>query len=242
MGASGSGECAFNAQVMSHMCERLGVPLAPEKCEGPTTCLTFLGIEIDTVALELRLPAQKLVHLRRLVRKWLSDKAHHTKKELESLTRQLQHAATVVRPRRTFLRRMYDLLSATKHPHHHIPMRNTLRSDLAWWDTFLSSWNGTSMMRQQRLSTPDTVVVSDASGRWGCGALWGAQWQGHMEGVSIVYKELIPVILAAAIWRKHWMGAVIQCRSNNQATVAAINNRIKPRCSHDALASLPVLF
>ena len=28
-----------------------------DKCEGPSNCLTFLGIEIDTVEMELRLPA-----------------------------------------------------------------------------------------------------------------------------------------------------------------------------------------
>ena len=34
----------------------LGLPAAPEKIVGPTTSLTFLGIEIDTVAQQLRLP------------------------------------------------------------------------------------------------------------------------------------------------------------------------------------------
>ena len=29
----------------------LGVPLEVSKLEGPATCLTFLGIEVDTVAL-----------------------------------------------------------------------------------------------------------------------------------------------------------------------------------------------
>lgn len=38
----------------------LGVPLEPSKLEGPSTCLTFLGIEVDTQALQLRLPEQKL--------------------------------------------------------------------------------------------------------------------------------------------------------------------------------------
>ena len=31
-------------------CSLLGIPLAAHKTEGPTTCLTFLGIEIDSVA------------------------------------------------------------------------------------------------------------------------------------------------------------------------------------------------
>ena len=44
------------------MCELLPelLPLAPEKLEGPATTLIFLGIEMDTRAMSLRLPAEKL--------------------------------------------------------------------------------------------------------------------------------------------------------------------------------------
>ena len=31
---------------------RIGVPIAPEKVEGPSTRLTFLGIELDTLSWE----------------------------------------------------------------------------------------------------------------------------------------------------------------------------------------------
>ena len=34
------------------------MPLAPEKQDGPAEVLTFLGIEIDTIRQELRLPAK----------------------------------------------------------------------------------------------------------------------------------------------------------------------------------------
>ena len=36
-------------------CESLGFPVAPEKIEGPSTVLTFLGIELDTVRGQLYL-------------------------------------------------------------------------------------------------------------------------------------------------------------------------------------------
>ena len=42
----------------------LGVPLEPSKLEGPAQCLVFLGIEVDTVALQLRLPQAKMQQLR----------------------------------------------------------------------------------------------------------------------------------------------------------------------------------
>ena len=46
--------------------------LAAEKLVGLTTCLTFLGIVIDTLAQELRLPIEKLerIEARVVVHRW----------------------------------------------------------------------------------------------------------------------------------------------------------------------------
>ena len=44
--------------------EKLKVPIEQSKLEGPSTCLSFLGIEIDTKSLQLRLPSSKLSNLR----------------------------------------------------------------------------------------------------------------------------------------------------------------------------------
>ena len=43
-----SDQCTRQLQLTLEICERLGVPLASEKLEGSTNCLTFLSIEIDT--------------------------------------------------------------------------------------------------------------------------------------------------------------------------------------------------
>ena len=40
--------------------DRLGVPIAEEKVEGPSVSLTFLGIELDTRRMIRSLPAHKL--------------------------------------------------------------------------------------------------------------------------------------------------------------------------------------
>ena len=43
-GPPGSDQCAEQLQRTLAVCERLGIPLAGEKLEDPTECLTFLGI------------------------------------------------------------------------------------------------------------------------------------------------------------------------------------------------------
>ena len=53
--------------ILVDECSRLGVPIAAHKTEGPSTEVTFLGIQIDTIKGELRLPQDKMTRLRHLL-------------------------------------------------------------------------------------------------------------------------------------------------------------------------------
>ena len=46
--------------ILTSTYESLGVPLEYSKLEGPSSCLIFLGIEVDTESLQLKLPSDKL--------------------------------------------------------------------------------------------------------------------------------------------------------------------------------------
>ena len=54
-------------QAALDTCKLLGVPVAAHKMEGPITCLTFLGIQIDTVSMSLSLSQDKLACILPLV-------------------------------------------------------------------------------------------------------------------------------------------------------------------------------
>ena len=251
LGAPGSSECRVGMDTLVYTCNRVGLPLVPEKCEGPTCSMVYLGIEIDTMTMCMRLPTDKLDRLVSEIARW-SCKKSCTRSELQSLTGQLQHAATVVKPGRTFLRRMYDLLKVgTGHGQRTPPggqylrLNVEFRSDLAWWSQFLHQWNGVSLLTATNSRLPDTHITSDASGTWGCGAYWGSQWlQWQWDQVaqdkSITIKELIPIIFAAALWGKDWKGWCVLCRCDNQAVVAVINARSS--LDKDIMHLLRVLF
>jgi hypothetical protein len=138
-----------------------GVPTAPAKCEGLTTSLDFLGFELDNDALVARLPQPKLQRTQRLVEEWLQRRACK-KRELESL---LSHLATVVRPGRTFVRRLIELLAGFQSRKHCVWLNSSVRSDLRWWSCFLADWKGASLM--PRVGPDQTPLVSDTSGSWG---------------------------------------------------------------------------
>ena len=101
IGPPNSNSCQRNLDTIKQIWDILGVPLALEKVEGPAISLSFLGITLDTVAMEAKLPTKKLQRLQLLVTEWL-DKSKATKCEILSLVGQLQHAKKVIRQGRTF--------------------------------------------------------------------------------------------------------------------------------------------
>ena len=60
IGPPDSEVCKQNLKRMLSSCRSLGVPVAPEKCAGPATVMVFLGFELDTISMVVRLPDVKL--------------------------------------------------------------------------------------------------------------------------------------------------------------------------------------
>ena len=228
VGAPGSPQCGESLAALLGCLEFLGFPVAVEKVEGPSSRLTFLGIEIDADAIVLWLPGEKLSALKDLIASW-KGRCWCIKSELQSLAGKLQHACKVVRPGRSFLRQIFELLKGTHQDHHHISVNRALRSDLAWWDLFLEAWNGVSLLRPARLSVADQEFYADASGVFGCGAIWGDQWlqfkwpQSYL-GSAIAPKELVPIVMACVVWGQAWRGQVVHVHSDNEAVVAVLNS------------------
>ena len=172
------------------------------------------------------MPWEKLQRTVALVCEWMGKRAGK-KRELESLLGHLQHAAVVVRPGRTFVRRLIELLATVRGHDQWVRLNESARSDLTWWSTFMEGWNGVSMMPST--SSPVIVLETDASGSWGCGGCWGQQWfQWKWEGPSAEWlispKELLPILLAMMVWGEYWKGQEIECRCDNMAVVAVINS------------------
>ena len=131
----------------------------------------------------------------------------------------LGHASRVVQPGKTFLRRLFELLSIPKKPYHFVRLNVSFWSDLLWWHTFFASLNGISLPR--RFSTPQVQApfATDASGSVGCGAVYPPFWLQYKRGDSpspgvgsnqedsITFRELLPIIFACAVWGPRWQNA-----------------------------------
>ena len=203
--------------------------MAPSKLEGPATCLYFLGIEIDTESLEIRLLANKLQRLQSLLRVWRT-RSSYTKHELES------HACYVVRAGKSFLRRLIELLGVARWAHHFLRLNSSHRADLCWWEAFTSPLNHVAFFRGILSHSSHFSLYTDASGSLGCGAIWSphwfqVRWQDHLASQwpelgadSIAFKEVLPIVWRLAIWGRLWFQALVIVYCDNQGAVAAVNS------------------
>ena len=237
-GPPSSPECGVSLSKATAVCHPLGLPTAPHKTVGPATVLTFLGIEVDSMAQVLRLPAAKLVRLQRELARWES-KRQASKRELQRMIGLLSYAATVVRPGRSFLRYLIEASKRPRRQPHKTRIDAGCRSDLAWWSLFAQDWNGVALFHG--LPAGETVV-SDASGSWGCGAYCSAtkewfqlRWPPSWAEVNIAAKELVPVVVSAAVWGSKWSGCRVLFRSDNQAVVDCLTSM---KAGEDHLAHL----
>ena len=228
MGPSSSSSCQHNLDAIIEICNYLGVPLALEKVEGPSSALPFLGIMLDTIKMEARLPNDKLDKLKDEVAQWTTYKKV-TKRAILSLVGSLQHATKVIRFGRAFLSRMYATAAKLREMHYFTRLDVQFRSDLFWWHTFLTEWNGISLLRWDDDNwTPQYQVQTDASGSWGCGAFWDGQWlqwcwPPEWTHYSIMVKELVPIVLSCAVWGRRLARSRVLIECDNSSVVAAVN-------------------
>ena len=227
VGPPDSEACLCYLETLKTVCRELGVPLASEKQDGPTPVIVFLGIVIDTVKQEMRLPEDKLQRLLSTLQEW-EDKKDCFRKEVESLVGVLQHACKVIRPGRSFLRHAISLLSRPKNPNHYTRLNKNFRSDMMWWKLFAHSWNGSALIVHP--GSRKLEMTSDASGSWGCGAWFNdqwfqLQWNQSSYGLHIAVKELIPILIGTFVWGEHWKGARVTAYCDNTAVVSVLNSR-----------------
>ena len=202
------------------LCAELGVPLSHHKTTGPTTCLTFLGIELDTIAMEARLPAEKLTDLNRLLSEW-RGKSRASVEEAQSLHGLLQFACTVVRPGRYFRKRISawaadcDAQHASRRATYVIPAG--VHADIDWWRHWAATWNGTSLLYEIEWESSDKLELWTDACMTGYGAYHKGAWMAgtwsptqlaiahhQRKRVSMPFLELHALVYAAKAWGHEW--------------------------------------
>ena len=100
-------------QSMLKLFESLGIPLSTNKTVGPCTCLEYLGVILDSVKMEARLPADKILRIKTFIQKLLSKRSC-TKQEVLQLLGHMNFASRVILAGRSFVSYLQKLAASVK--------------------------------------------------------------------------------------------------------------------------------
>ena len=173
--AKSTSQCRQLMSSFLAMCRDLGIPMSKEKPFLPATTMTFLGIELDSVTFEARLPLEKLDKCKNLINEALSKKKL-TLKELQQLTGLLNFACQVIVPGRAFLRRLINLSIGLTKPYQHVRITDEPRNEKSWL-TFLHMFNGKALFDYGPWTSSHCMhLFTDVSGTKGFGAIFKPHW------------------------------------------------------------------
>ena len=154
----------------------LKAPTVASKTIGPSQQIEFMGIVLDSVRMEARLPQDKLIRIKHLLgsfQKCCSVRLI----ELQSLIGTLQFACKVVVPGRTFLQQAIDLTRGVPNRFHHARLNREFFKDLAMWRGYISKWKGRSFFLESSTTpAPDLELFTDAASTLGFGVFFRGKW------------------------------------------------------------------
>jgi hypothetical protein len=154
----------YNITVASEqfegVCSQLGFTKASEKRKDGT-CVEYLGLAIDTVKMEARLPEDRRIRAINEINEVLNLQSV-TMKHLEKLLGLLEFCVGVFPLGRPFLRHVWNMFRRGRSWRQRLTM--AARQDLQWWKQFLPIWSGISAIQ---LSRSRFRIATDASGKKG---------------------------------------------------------------------------
>lgn len=218
----------------------LGFHVSWNKVTCPFQNATFLGIIIDTVNLELRLPegkANKTLGLLNKVNGCKTISRKNFQQEARGkLTGLLAHCSCVVKGGRTYCRRLYNLHKVAIQKHLKVVRLSTeAQADINWWLQFICVFNGKSTVKKEKYMYD---MTSDSS-RLGFGVYLGKDWLygsweencmfdsdckhlcdiqpvlSEADGVNINVLELWPVVVGVKRWGHKVAGSTLMVVVDN---------------------------
>ena len=224
--------CLGNMKIFSESMHELGVPLADEKTEGPSHVLVYLGLELDSESMVVRIPKEKVDEVvKKLTAVLLVKKVKL--KEMQSLIGSLNFCCRAIAVGCPFCRRLINSTCGIKCAHHYIRITKEMRVDLNVWLDFFRHYNGISVFHDRFwLSNDKLQLYTDSSGDIGfgvwfqshwCQERWPAVWVHKGLTKDITLLELFPIVVATVVFGDVMKNKKIRFHCDNMAVVSVLN-------------------
>lgn len=227
------------------LCQLIGLPLSPDKTEGPSPIIIFLGTLINAIDRTIGIPEGK-------IQRALGELTHlleHKKitiHYLQKLTGLLNFFCRAIVPGRTYTRRLYDKFKGSNlKRYHHVKVDKELRKDCEMWKTFLTDmggrYNRPFMDFAVDFNATELEYYTDSSFKACAGYFDGRyfyqQWSRDFieeSYANINLLELYAIAVSIHLWAKHLQNHRVFIYSDNLSSVEMINSASSkcPRCMH----------
>ena len=209
----------------------LGLAESVDKARAPSTVMTYLGVNFNSVTMTMSVPPEKMAEVKADIERWY-QKTTATKKSLQSLLGKLFWVSRVVQHSRTFMGRLLAQLRemSSKSDTIRVKLTPDCMKDLLWWKCFLKEYNGVTMIENdeavklslpQLLDNPFAICVGDATltagGAWHGQNYWSRPLPVNLQDhkIPVHVKEFLVVIVSTKIWGNNWSGKVVQIFCDN---------------------------
>ena len=222
----------------------LGLKESIKKSEAPSTKMTYLGVQFDSIEMTMSVPPDKVTELKAEIGLWVR-KTTITKRDLQSLLGKLFCVAKVIRHARPFLGRLLGQLRsmANLKEGRKVKLTDESRKDILWWNHYLEKFNGINMIvnedpiplsLEQLLDDPHGVCAGDATptggGAWHGYEYWCGNLPHHLQDpqIPIHIKEFWVLIVSAKQWGDTWTGRCMILFCDNDSVCDTVVHK-KPK-------------
>lgn len=140
------------------ICEQLGMELAKEKSISPTFVIDWLGFNVNSNAMTVEIPKNKLNDIIVECQDW-ATRPSATRKQIQSLAGKLAHICQVIQHGRKFMARILSTLSKAP-PHGQYNIDDQFRADVKW---FIHCAMGANCLRLMSPQLPTVEIECDSS-------------------------------------------------------------------------------
>jgi hypothetical protein len=229
-------QCSRNLEIMLDSCRETGFMVNHQKISQPNKRIEFLGIIIDTSTMRTEISPERLQEVMFELSLWYNRRSC-TKRQLLSLIGKLTFVSRVVRHGRTFVRRLIQLSKRAKYLHYKITLNSEARADISWWQNYLPTWNGISIIDNSKWLTNTEISLETDASDLAVGCVYPPEWfyvkfegeLAYMKNRSINWRELYAIVKATATWCASLRGKKVIFLCDNLSVVYILQNG----CSKD---------
>lgn len=128
----------------------LGLQLALDKCQAPSTQMQWLGYDICTKEMSIAIPQDRLQNVLEECKKWVVKK-RASRSSIQSIIGKLVHLANCVRHARKFTARMLATLRSMNDSNREwTTLNQEFKADIRWFLAYSETANGLSLISPVR--------------------------------------------------------------------------------------------